>query len=69
MTKPAEIQSREPWWREPPKEGQDPLDCAWGYLVVYADGSVEFDESVRPSDEEILNRKGCRLSRSELTFG
>lgn len=52
--------SREPWWKFPPAQGEDPMGCEWGYLIVYSDGTVAFDEATRPTDEEIANRKGCR---------
>lgn len=52
---------REPWWAQPPRRGQDELECTWGWLETYSDGSFEFDASTRPSDEEIKNRRGCRL--------
>ncbi|MCB1875791.1 MAG: hypothetical protein KDH88_07450 [Chromatiales bacterium] len=52
--------SREPWWKLPPAQGQNPMACEWGYLIVYSDGSVAFDDLTRPTDEEIANRKGCR---------
>ncbi|TWI53683.1 hypothetical protein IQ22_02288 [Pseudomonas duriflava] len=51
--------SREPWWASPPYPGQNELDLEWGYLEVY--DSLEFRfVHVRPTDEEIINRKGCR---------
>lgn len=52
--------SREPWWASPPKPGQDELTCDWGWLESWSDGSWRFDPT-RPTDEEIRNRKGCRL--------
>lgn len=59
----ASIVNREPWWVSPPLRGQDELTCEWVYLLVYDDGSFGVD-SVRPSDEEILQRRGCRISES-----
>ncbi|RMN07951.1 MULTISPECIES: hypothetical protein [Pseudomonas syringae group] len=55
-----QLVSREPWWELPPKVGQNEKDCSWGYLEQYDDGSFRFDNTQRPSDEEIRNRKGCR---------
>lgn len=56
----AELVSREPWWAEPPRAGQDEAELTWGYLEIYRDGTFRFDPS-RPSDEEIRNRPGCRV--------
>ncbi len=53
--------SREPWWAKPPAPGQDEMECAWGWLEFYSDGSWQVDNT-RPTDEEIRNRPGCRLS-------
>lgn len=55
--------SREPWWFHPPLQGQDDMTCQWGYLELYSDGSTRMDPQ-RPSDEEIMHRKGCRLPES-----
>lgn len=33
----------------------------WGYLVVYSDGSFDFDKA-KPSDEEIIGRWGFHFS-------
>jgi len=40
------------------------LELEWGYLVIYqVDGGFEFEfDQARPSVEEIVNRKGCRIS-------
>jgi len=51
--------SREPWWASPPKPGQDEMTCAWGWLEFYSDNSFNFDNSSRPTDEQIKERKGC----------
>ncbi len=56
-----QLLSREPWWALPPQNGQDEMECDWGWLLMYSDGSFFFDTSTRPSDEEIKARKGCRL--------
>lgn len=56
-----QLVSREPWWALPPQPGQVELDCEWGWLEVYSDGTCEFDCTTRPTDAEILARKGCRL--------
>jgi hypothetical protein len=55
------VVSREPWWKKPPARGQNVLSCEWGWLEIYSDGGFHFDESSRPTDEEILNRKSCFL--------
>lgn len=55
-----ELISREPWWAERPKPGQLDEDVEWGYLEHFDDGSFNFVHT-RPSDEEIRNRKGCRI--------
>ena len=34
----------------------------WGYLVVYSDGSFDFDKS-NPSEEEIVKRWGFHFKR------
>ena len=52
--------SREPWWAHPPRPGQSELDVEWGYLETWSDGTFRFVRQ-RPSDEEIKNRKSCRL--------
>lgn len=57
--------TREPWWANPPKPGQPEHECIWGYLEVYSDGTFVFDDSKRPSDIEIDQRKGCRLQSVE----
>lgn len=51
--------SREPWWAEPPRPGQDEMTLEWGYLELYSDGYFRFDRQ-RPTDEEIRTRKSCR---------
>lgn len=56
-----ELVTREPWWAEPPKAGQDELECEWGWLEIYSDGSFYFDSSTRPTDDEIKARSSCRL--------
>ena len=64
----ANLISREPWWFLPPKPGQDEMTCVWGYLEHYDDGGFVFVHE-RPSDEEIANRKGCRLASRDATQG
>ena len=59
MSKPY-LMSREPWWRTPPKPGQPESELDWGYLEIWSDMSFRFIEE-RPSDQEIRQRKGCRL--------
>ena len=54
--------SREPWWARPPAPGQDERTCDWGWLEIYSDGTFRFDPT-RPSDDEIRNRKGCRVAQ------
>jgi hypothetical protein len=56
-----QLVSREPWWELPPRPGQDEMECRWGWLPAYSDGTFVFDMSTRPTDEEIQARKGCRL--------
>lgn len=55
------VVSKEPWWATPPQPGQDELEVDWGYLIFFEDCSWLFDDT-RPSDQEIKDRKGCRLS-------
>jgi hypothetical protein len=55
----AALISREPWWAKPPAPGQDELSLEWGYLEVYENLEFRF-VPIRPSDEEIRQRKGCR---------
>lgn len=50
---------REPWWALPPEAGEDELTLRWGYLIWFSNGEFEFDESMRPSDDEIINRTSC----------
>lgn len=60
-----ELISREPWWANAPRAGQDELELEWGYLEIYkVDGKFDFQFLVteRPSVHEIVNRKGCRTS-------
>ncbi len=56
--------SREPWWANAPRAGQSDFELEWGYLEIYqVDGRFEFEfDRTRPSDSEIINRKGCRIS-------
>lgn len=62
------VKKRYPWWAYPPTSPtQNELDLQWGYLVVYTDGSYDFDTSVRPTDKEILNRTSCFLDDSLKT--
>lgn len=57
----AKLISREPWWAKRPTEGQQDKDVDWGYLEIYDDCSFQFDPT-RPTDEEIANRKSCRIA-------
>jgi len=59
-TETRTLVSREPWWRSPPKPGQDEMTCVWEWLEVWSDGQFTVDHT-RPSDEEIRARKSCRL--------
>lgn len=59
---PRTLISREPWWARPPAPGQDESTCDWGWLEIYSDRTFRFDP-VRPTDEEIRNRKGCRVAQ------
>ena len=63
-----QLVNREPWWELPPKPGQSENDCSWGYLEQYDDGSFSFDNTQRPSDDEIRNRKGCRSNPNREGF-
>ncbi|WP_151427535.1 hypothetical protein [Xanthomonas oryzae] len=47
------LMSREPWWEKPPQPGKSELECVWGWLELYDDGTFRFDVSSRPSDQEI----------------
>lgn len=58
--------SREPWWSWPPSQGEDELKAEWGWLVWYDSGAPVFDTSTRPTDEQIKNRKSCRLPETCL---
>jgi hypothetical protein len=60
MDKEVTLLSREPWWVKPPIEGQDEMACEWVFVEFYSDGSYRVIP-VRPTDEEIKNRKACRL--------
>lgn len=62
------IVSREPWWHMPPLPDQDELTCQWEWLVLWSDGSFTVDPS-RPTDEEIANRKSCRLPAGFSRWG
>ncbi len=57
----GKIISKEPWWATPPRPGQQDSDLKWGWLIVEEGGVVRFDDSNRPSNEEIANRKACRV--------
>lgn len=54
------ILSREPWWAAAPEDGQTEADVSWGYLELHSDGTWHFDDT-RPSDDEIKNRKSCKI--------
>lgn len=56
----AQLLSREPWWAKRPEPGQSDCDVEWGYLEHYDDGQFVFNPS-RPTQQEIENRKSCRL--------
>ena len=56
----AKLISREPWWAKPPEQEQDELSLEWGYLEIYDNLEFRF-VSIRPSNEEIRLRKGCRV--------
>ncbi|EIK97107.1 hypothetical protein PMM47T1_08196 [Pseudomonas sp. M47T1] len=58
---PRTLISREPWWARPPAPGQDEATCDWGWLEIYSDRTLRFDPT-RPTDDEIRNRKGCRVA-------
>lgn len=62
-----QIVNKEPWWAAPPKPGQDESELEWGWLVTYSEGEPRFEfVKERPSDDEIRNRRSCRvMSASE----
>ena len=55
------IISKEPWLAVPPKPGQSDDDLEWGWLIVEEGGIVRFDNTSRPTDDQIANRKACRV--------
>jgi hypothetical protein len=59
-----QIISKEPWWANPPVHGQREESIEWGYLLMFSDGTWVFDDT-RPSKEEIMGRKSCRLPVGE----
>jgi len=60
-----EILSKEPWWARPPQPGQAESQLEWGWLVIYSDGEARFEfVHERPTDEQIRQRKGCRIAPS-----
>ncbi len=56
--------SREPWWEVPPAPGEDELSCRWGWLELWSDGTFRFNTETRPTEQEIRERKGCRIPRT-----
>lgn len=55
--------SREPWYRDPPQESnKNILLLSWGFLVLYSDGSFDFDAGVRPSDQAIYTSEAYQNS-------
>jgi hypothetical protein len=57
------ILSKEPWWARPPHPGQDENELEWGWLVHYSEGEPRFEfVRERPTDEQIRNRKSCRIT-------
>jgi hypothetical protein len=61
-----QILSKEPWWEFPPQPGQDESELDWGWLVTWNEGEPRFEfVKQRPSDNEIRNRKSCRITSPE----
>ena len=61
-----QIVSKEPWWAKPPRQGQDESELDWGWLVTYSEGEPRFEfVKQRPSQDEIRNRKSCRITPHE----
>lgn len=57
------IINKEPWWAAPPTPGQKESELEWGWLVIYSEGEPRFEFlKLRPSDDEIRNRKSCRIT-------
>jgi len=55
-----QIMQKEPWWAAPPQPGQDESELEW---VIYSEGEPRFEFiKERPSDEQIRQRKGCRVT-------
>ncbi len=61
----SKLIEREPWWATRPEPGQTDAEVNWGWLEHYDDGTFIFVNE-RPTDEEIRQRKSCRLI-SELS--
>lgn len=61
-----QILSKEPWWEFPPQHGQDESELEWGWLVTWNEGEPRFEfVKQRPSDDEIRERKSCRITSPE----
>ena len=61
-----QILSKEPWLAVPPQPGQDESELDWGWLVTWNEGEPRFEfVKQRPSDNEIRNRKSCRITSPE----
>lgn len=60
------VVEEEPWYAFPPQPGEDWKDLKWGFLMRLASGQFVFDDSRRPTDEQIRCRKGCPLSSEGL---
>lgn len=54
----------EPWPAKGISEYKNIHDGEWGYLI-FKDGQLTFDDSRRPTDEEIIERWGDRLAMNK----
>lgn len=60
VTACADFVSKEPWYRNLPGAGVDPLTVEWGYLYAYANGHCEFTLEEIPSIKEITDSNTYR---------
>ncbi len=63
------IVSCEPWPQFPIEFYTSIASGEWGFLFVYSDGTISFDDSERPSDSEIEERWGYALRRNSQAVG
>lgn len=62
-----EILTREPWPALGIESYKSIDNGEWGYLIHYRSGKFVFDESVKPSREEIMRRWSYRLGSSNAS--